>query len=274
MTEYSFGAEESPKDIRTFAYVPTVAKQKGGTRYEPKDIDNQHKVGICTGISLTQMASKVHGIKFSPDFQYLLQKTEYDKAWYEGSSILVALKVAKNFGFLPAKDFPITEADRNLTYDKYIKKLQAITPAKIAKFKKLAAKYKILAYSTVNPLDRDTLAEAIDASDAGILARFAVGSEWWTGKIEPLRPPKEVISGHAVTESNYNGRSFRIANTWGTGWADKGTAYHLLYQYSPTEAWMVYFNDMPDGIQAQVDRRGTLWGLILDLTQKVVELFR
>lgn len=74
MYKRATGAGESPYDLRTFAYVPSGIPNKGGKRYSPSDIEDQHRVGICTAISTTQNARKALGTKFSADFQYLMQK--------------------------------------------------------------------------------------------------------------------------------------------------------------------------------------------------------
>lgn len=283
--QYPTGAYESLYDIRTLSYKPTRANVKGGTRYDSKDIEDQHKVGICTSISLTQMARKALGTKFSADFQYYLQKRFYDNvvfpqwAWGEGSSPLHALKAAHNFGLLPEKDFKdlngkpyVTEEDRKLPYHKYIDKLKAIPEDEIQRLIKLAGKHKeIKAYVSV-PVTRDTLATAIDESQAGLIVRYDLGSEWWTVPIEPLRPPKQFISGHQVIETNYNGDSFRIANTWGKDWADKGTAYRIQSQYRPTEAWLVYFNELPKHVEEQLESRDSIIGKILDYLQEIIKL--
>lgn len=269
---YATGAESSQYDIRDFAYKPSGVPYKGGTRYTPEDIEDQHKVGICTAISFTQNARKALKTKFSADFQYLLQKKYIDGNWNEGSSLSSALKVGQKYGLLPEKHWTLTkESDRKLSYDKYIKKLQAVTDKDIEKLLKKAI--KITAYAKV-PVDRDFMAQAILESKAGILCRFALGKEWWTKPIEPLQPPTVVISGHAVTECNYAGSSFRIANTWGTDWADNGTAYRLQGQYKPTEAWAVYYADVPDAIQAQIDSRKEPRGTILDIIQGFIRLFQ
>jgi len=269
--EYSTGAEKSPYDLRTFSYEPTLGAKKGGVRYKAKDILDQSKVGICTSISLTQNARKATGKDYSADFQYLLQKLHVGN-WDEGSSLSTALKVARNIGMLPEKHWTHTTfADRKLGYTKYVKKLQAVTPAEIERLKKLCVKIK--AYAKV-PVDRDSLSNAIDESKAGVLARFDLGSEWWRNPIEPVRPPKKVISGHAVTLSNYDGGSFRIANTWGDDWADLGTAYHLLHQYSPTEAWLPYYNEVPEFIEVKLDNRTALMGKLLDALQTLLALLQ
>lgn len=273
---YGFATDVSPRDIRTFAYVPTTGHIVGGERYVPADIEHQHKVGICTGISHTQNARKATKRRWSADFQYLLQKLEYDKNWDEGSSIFTALKVAKNFGRLPEEHFTkwVTEADRKLPYPFYVKKLQAVPATEIERLKKIAAHYKIAAYARLPSIERDVLANAIDESKAGILARFEIGKEWWTKPIEPLRIPKEVISGHAVTISNYNGNSFRIANTWGVNWNGDGTAYFLLNQYRPTEAWIYYESETPPHIDEALKARETLIGKLQDKLQQLLELLK
>jgi hypothetical protein len=269
---YATGADKSPYDVRTFAYVPSGVPHTGGKKYTPKDIEDQHKVGICTAISLTQNARKALSIRFSAEFQYLLQKKLIDGNWNEGSSISTALKVAQKYGLLPEKEWTFTkESDRKLSYDKYIKKLQAVPTEEITKLLKKAAKYKITAYSKV-PIDRDFLAQAITESAAGLLVRHVVGKEWWTRPVEPLRPVKDVISGHAVTESNYAGRSFRIANSWGTDWADNGTAYRLHDQTKPTEAWLVHYGTPPDAVKAQLKARTSIWGKTLNVIQKLINL--
>lgn len=272
--KYATGANKSPYDIRTFTFQPTGVPQSGGVRYKSTDIDDQSRVGICTAISTTMNATKALGINFSPEFQYLCQKKFYDKNWEEGSSLSSAMKVAKNIGYLPRKYWTFTtEKDRELPYHKYIAKLQAVTDAQIEALKEKAAPYKLSAYAKV-PVDRDSLAQAIIESKAGVLTRYALGSEWWRKPIEPLRPPKKIISGHAVTDSNYDGTSFRIANSWGIDWADVGTAYRLHDQYAPTEAWIPYYNQIPEPIQKQADERLSVKGKILDLLQEVIKLMQ
>lgn len=267
---YGLGAKKSVTDIRTFTYSPVPAPVKGGKRYQPEDIEHQHKVGICTAISLTQNARKALGRKFSADFQYLLQKREYDKNWDEGSSILNALKVANNFGLLPVEHFThIKEEDRKLPYYKYVEKLKKIPDTEIERLKVLASQFKIPAYAKIT-ISRDSLANAIDESDAGILARFEVGKEWWKEPIEPLRNPAVVESGHAITECNYDGGSFRVANTWGDSWADRGTAFHLFSNYRPTEAWMVYYNHVPVHVEDEIKKRETLLAKLVDALQKLL----
>lgn len=271
---YATGAEPSSVDIRDFTYKPDKANKKGGERYNAEDIEDQHRVGICTAISLTQNARKATGIEYSADFQYLLQKKFYDKNWNEGSSARSALHIAKTYGMLPQNEWRHTmESDRKLSYSRYIAKLKNVSDAEIDRLLKIAANYKIAGYAQV-PINRDLLAAAVDESAAGLIARFLCGSTWYSSnkEIEPLRMPNPVVSGHLVTYSNYDGMSYRIANTWGDDWADKGTAYSLLQTYQPTEAWIPYYNKLPDPIKEQKEKLESLQGQLLTLLQKLVAL--
>lgn len=257
MINKGFGAIESPKDKRTVkSNTLTLATPlvKGGFEYTKDDILDQDKVGICTAISLIQNRNKANSKKYSADFQYLLQKKYYDLNWFEGSSILSALKVGKKFGFLLESDWTYTtQEDRLLTYEKYIAKLQAIPEKEIERLLKLCVD-KIGGYASVIIQPQD-IAKAIDSSEAGLLARYEVGKEWFTSKkgksswkekdISPLRPPKEIISGHAIGQVYYNyekdNRSV-LANTWGIEWARNGCADVIWDNYVPTELWLITKN--------------------------------
>jgi hypothetical protein len=268
----SLGAEPSIYDVRTFTYDKALDVYEVGESWANSPfIEDQHKVGICTAISMTMRARKHFGIDFSDDFQYLLQKKFIDQNWREGSSAFTACKVGKQYGFLPQNEWThTTMEDRKKSYDKYIAKLKAIPDEEINRLLEIAAKYKLQAYAKVK-VTPETVASAISETGSCI-ARFVVGKEWWTGKVEPLRPAVTPISGHLVNITRRKGDSYRIANSWGTDWADGGTAYGLFNQNPPTEVWQVWFADVPEPIQKQIDTRASVKGKILDLLQEIIKL--
>ena len=181
----SLGAFDSQKDSRTvknedIAKVSPFLLVTGGIDYLPSDILNQWSVGICTAISVVQLREKLTGNKYSPDFQYLLQKKLYDMNWNEGSSALVSLKVAKNYGFLPLSAWSYTtETDRQLSYADYIAKLQAIPDSEVQRLLGLCID-SIAGYASIDITDSQAIAQAIKDSDAGIICRYNVGAEWWS----------------------------------------------------------------------------------------------
>ena len=250
MNDFGTGALPSKKDKRTvkneelaFIGIPLV---KGGREYLPKDIEHQHKVGICTAISLIQLRQKQTGKQYSPEWQYLCQKKLYDGNWYEGSSIFSALKVAKNIGFLPAKEWTWTdEQDRYLPYANYISKLK-IPDTEFERLRRLCVD-KIAGYASVDVNDSQAMAKAINESEAGILCRYECGSTWWLpswkpSDINPLRKPNPATSGHAIDMIGFNYSlcsSQKLANTWGTKWCMQGQADIIHSMYAPTESWTI-----------------------------------
>lgn len=263
--EIGFGSLPSELHPKTISYDPKVSLTgvltDGGVTYQPDEIEHQRKVGICTAISLAQERQKANKKKYSPDFQYLLQKVYFDKNWEEGSSILSALRVAKNYGFLP-KDLwtYTTEDDRKLAYKDYVAKLKAIPETEIKRLIGLCVD-KIPGYAQVNVNDPMALAKAIEESKAGIICRFEVGMEWFTptwneNDINPLQPPKDPISGHAIIMSFYNYLAYlkqTLTNTWGTKWCRVGCGDVNWAKYRPTEAWVIldktfFVNDLSVGM--------------------------
>ena len=252
----TFGAFESEKDSRTIQHDDLVQFTspliKGGVVYNPEDIENQHSIGICTAISMTQNRQKRSGRKYSADFQYLLQKKFYDLNWVEGSAIFYALKVAKNYGFLPLELWThTTEQDRYLPYSTYIAKLQAIPDDEIQRLISLCID-KIAGYASVDVSDAQSIAKAINDSGEGILCRYSVGREWYSGlngqisylpkDIDPIRPPEQVIAGHAIgiTAFDYTEETLHtLCNTWGTNWCCTGNCHINWDGYKMTEAWII-----------------------------------
>lgn len=243
------GGFESPKDKRTVSHRYDMAEPlvKGGFKYGTNEIEHQHKVGICTAISTVQNREKANGKKYSPDFQYLLQKKFYDYGWFEGSSLLSALKVGKKFGFLPASEWThTTEKDRLLPYETYQNKLKGISDTEIDRLLTLCVD-KIAGYASVDITNPQAIASAIDGSEAGILCRYDCGSTWWVPSweakdINPLRRPKPATSGHAICMSEFdytNGYMQILANTWGVLWCNLGCADINWSNYPMTEAWVI-----------------------------------
>lgn len=246
------GANESKIDPRTIKHDEVVMGGAplvtGGIDYLPVDIDHQHYVGICTGISETQIRQKANGRKYSPEFQYLCQKKYYDGNWTEGSSILNALKVGKNIGFLPAELWTwTTEADRLLTYSQYIAKLQAIPDSEVLRLINLCVD-KLPGYASVDVTDPQKIAQAINDSEAGILCMYRAGDTWfipsWLPKdINPLRKPNPWTSGHAIIMNKFDYSSGFpmqvLANTWGTQWNKQGCADINWSNYPMQEAWSI-----------------------------------
>jgi hypothetical protein len=259
--EFKATARESEYDPRTYVHdmATSTVYTTGGKSYEPSDIENQWAEGICTAISLVQNAEKAVGKKYSPDFQYLLQKKYFDMDWQEGSSIFSSLKAARKYGLLPLEKFTdsqgtpyIIESDRLLQYQKYIEKLQTIPDAEIQRLLGLCEK-KITGYAMVDVSTKENIAHAIESSASGILCRYTVTTRWWSPSwnekdISPLQGDGNVVGGHAISAISYDyvTNTFqKLANTWGTLWCDKGKIDVDYSKYKMTEAWIPYYDATP-----------------------------
>lgn len=263
------GALESAKDYRTIPH-PTMAwimPPTGGIHYDTtKDLDNQRHVGICTDISVVQNANKVTGKKYSPDFGYLIQKKFIDGNWTEGSSIFNSLKAKVKYGFLPSEFWTYTtEADRDLPYDQYIAKLQAVSDSEIARLLLLCEK-PLLGYTQVDVSSIENITQAIISSAAGILCRYSTGAEWYSKPdgtyswkpedIDPITPFGDRTSGHAINASFYDVTTNPIIehpNTWGGAptperpvvWDRNGICTIDWNKYKMTEAWVPHYTPTP-----------------------------
>lgn len=284
MANKGTGAEPSAIDERTVknenlaaAGAPLV---KGGVPYLPTDIEDQHAVGICTAISFIQNREKANGRKYSPDFQYLLQKKYVDKAWFEGSSIFAALKVGKTYGLLPLELWGhTTEEDRKLSYNNYIAKLQTIPDSEIERLLKLCVD-PIAGYASVNVSDPQAIAKAISESEAGILCRYGCQKNWWTSPtgvvswqphdIDPLRNGPET-SGHAIVMNLFDYTTLPmqvLSNTWGIYWDMKGCANINWANYPMTEAWTVLRTTPPIN-QYPTIKLGSVGTVVKDAQKKL-----
>lgn len=251
-------AKESEQDERTVVHdmAMPIIYTKGG--YDYINHENQAKVGICTSISHIQLVEKVIGKKFSSEFQYLLQKKFIDGDWQEGSSIFSSLKVGKKYGYLPIDKFTyVTEADRNLPYEQYIAKLQAIPDSEITRLLSLC-EFHLTGYAQVDISSKENVSHAINSSAGGILCRYTINNRWWTdslgnitwdsSKIDPLNPNGNTVGGHAIIMSAFDytqGSNQVLSNTWGNFWNVQGNADINFDNYKPTECWIPYFGIIP-----------------------------
>jgi hypothetical protein len=251
----------SPKDARNYVHIGDLAGALPETFDIPyTDIFHQRKIGVCTAASIIQQANRHFNTKFSVDFQYYMQKLMFDGNWNEGSSLLAELTIVNNYGLLALKHFPsIIDEFPNITYDEYISVLKERIEPQIDILKAFAAQNKIKGYASVK-IDDDSIMQGIYTSSEGILVRLEVTKAYWTAlnglsswkyeDISPIQYYPPVISGHAASFTGYDFISKKLAticNTWSTSWGKNGTAQIDLSisQTRPTEAWVVYWNEIP-----------------------------
>jgi len=204
---------------------------------------------------------------FSPRFIYALCKKYDGIPNAEGTYYREAVKIVKGYGCSDNAQFP---NDVNLDKDTY-KNADLITPDAYD-----VGQIRIIkAYVQVDDLSFNGIKQAIYQNKV-VLMGVKVGTEWWTDKngngswqekdILPLRPPKQIISGHAILCYGYSNNYIFFRNSFGKDWGRNGDGYFGI-EYLPyvQEAWT--FIDLPDE---------TIKNLIKqkDLLQRLIELYQ
>lgn len=271
------GAFESKKDSRTiiepsqsglwqsiknsFSYGPI----NSGSLY--KDIFSQNSVGICTIASLITGIWNKTGIKGDENFGYFLLKKYIDNveypsspAWFEGSSLLNALRCIDKFGIVRSEYVEkYFKRDPNENYPTYIARMQkAFTPQVEAEL--LSKAEKVISYTQIKDLNDSNLALYLNDDKSFVYTRNVCGDTWyfkfingvrysafWSMSkiINPITMPTSTYfppSGHAICLAQITAEGKNYANTFGKNWNMDG---HGIVAYSPTEAYRVYVNSTP-----------------------------
>lgn len=272
---FGFGGIPSPHDYRDVLYthlqslneeaVPIPAAFKVDITALP--FDNQKQIGSCIGHAAEKDNQKniqvATGKVFplSPRFVYAKCKEIDGNPTQEGTFYKYGMLVLEQYGNMTTDLVP---DDCDLSHAQYINLGSLSLPTEAYTF---AAQFKIPGYAQLNVGNVTQLQQAIMANN-GIMLGVQVGQEWytdihgngsWAAKdVLPVRPPKSVISGHAIYVYGWdttNGQiRFWFRNSWSTNWAsttgiengtrpqdtDGGNGYFVYNDYKPfiTEGWV------------------------------------
>ncbi len=116
-----------------------------------------------------------------------------------------------------------------------------------------AAKYKIPGFIRV-PDDFYAMRAAVQVMGPLSMGLY-LGSEWWLPSwakkdINPLRTPKQIVSGHQVVAKGWGqGTLNRLRNSWSEPWCDKGEADYDAVEWGDfiQEAWAIA--DVPKDVK-------------------------
>ncbi len=243
------GAFESTPDKRDIKHTEikgALLLTIGECDYSNQPVLNQGRKGVCTAIALAQMISKMYGYQVSWTFIYKVGKRVYDQNTIEGSSLRTMLKVAYNYG---APRYELAPYDINQSYEEFMA-MADFSPEVYTD----ALKQTIGGYNSV-PIDKFSLAEAINKTPYGLYTRIESGKNFWTdkdgnitwdkNKLSPLRPFEWTTQagGHAILKRAYdytNGIMTRDRNTWGSEWCDGGEIDIPDFNDNITEAWTIF----------------------------------
>lgn len=264
----AFGALNKTQDYRDIPFSAAVTKEiEIPDSYKPPylkgvfDIPNQKQIGSCGGHAVGKY-SKIQDFLekgTNPDISY---RWIYAHAWQrnfknsgysgEGSNSRDLMWVLKNIGVGLASDFLNND---DITHAQYVD-ISGILPAAYDR----AKAYCSGGYAYVDWTNSDELKKAI-IKTGGVLIAVNVGNEWWTPSyqkqdIDPVRIPKQVISGHFIVldswdttlmgDTTFSGLVFGFPNSWGPEWADGGRNEMVYESYLPFIKDAVCMTDIPN----------------------------
>lgn len=258
LTFQNLGGIPSKRDYRSeivaahlasFAPVnptPDLPKALGTQFFQQNGIYMQSKTPSCVSHSVVELMKLYWFLKigkvinFNP--QYLHIKSAFPGAGPEdGRDEATVLSMAKSVGCCTSETLPI---NTNVTNAQYCDPSN-ITPAMDAE----ASQYKIPGYTPVG-LTQESIRNAIKTYGAVGLV-FQIGQEYFTSingvtswaqaDIDPVRPPKVIISGHAVTGTGWNEDLDHLVNHWSSLWAQNGESDWIFNEWEPflIEAWTI-----------------------------------
>lgn len=226
-------------------------------------------------------------IQLSPRFLYALCKANDGMPNTEGTSVLVALKLAQKYGVCEESYFP---SDATLPLSTF-QNSKLIPTAAFAN----AASYKIGEYLTLPNTDNATIESALEKYFM-VLTGITINEAWWTSPagvtswavadIDPLRPAVKgdpQNSDHLINIWGFDATYFDMVHDWSINWANHGTnrltALDMPWIY---ETWVIVdvmypaptpAPVIPDATPAQTQQAtGLLTQLINLLTQWVQQL--
>lgn len=264
----NLGGLQSPYDYRMVPAgliatgIPLPASFKNDI--SPFPIWNQKKIGSCVGHALAKHMQiywyRKTGqlVDFSPRWLYAMAKC-VDEWEGEGTYPATMAKIMKDYGCATEATVP---NNSDLTHENYVyqRKMENIPKAAF----KEAEKYKIPGYAFVDMKNTEEVKRVLyeNGPFAGLLR---LGKEWWTdengistwdkNKINPLRPPKVIVSGHEIVLYGYDETSFYdLSNSWSSLWNDSGNGTISISKYAPFLIEGLIIKELPPPIVDEVKR--------------------
>ena len=266
------GAVKSPKDYRDIplaafgAATPLTGKFFVDVTKLP--VWNQKKIGSCVGHAGAKYKQLLDWMetgemkKLSPRFLYAIAKARDDYP-FEGTFPRLVAKILKDHGCATEATVP---NDSDLSHEAYVyNRVESDIPEDSWAE---AKEFCIQGYAFPNVKSAAELGNAIQNYNGAMLL-MRVGKEWWTKAdgtsswsakdVVPLRPPKEIVSGHEVYLYGYevetSGRvKFYIFNSWSLDWGMTGKAWFYHDEYAPFLDEAITFVDLPNNWQETIDQ--------------------
>lgn len=248
LTNLGFGGVPSPKDYRDIALANVVGPVDLPSKFfvdiSKLPLWNQRKIGACVGHATGKYKQKLDEIDedkvFNHSARYVYGMCKaLDGFSGEGTYPRMSMKVLKDYGVCSEDVLP---NDTTLDHETYV--MHRVI-SNFDAYKEDARKYKISSYASVNVSLLEEFKQGVIVGN-GMSTLVKVGQEWYSDKngvtwdkarILPIKPPKEIISGHQIYvygyEDSEDGLDTKIhfMNSWSENWADQGRGWFWWSEY-------------------------------------------
>ena len=234
MSDRLFLLKKDTVDPRDYIFTSAMTKEELPGRVDMRakmpPVVDQSKLGSCTANAIVsglrqflEIKNKAPNVVLSRLFLYWHERQlEGTLGKDEGAEIRTGMKLLKNMGVCPEKDFP------------YVISTYNDPPSKEAQDN--AEAYKIEEYSRVENLDmvKAALAEGYPVVFGySVYSSFKSEEATQTGRIPLPQEGEQLLGGHAVLAVGYDDFTEVVIcrNSWGSKWGDHG------YFYLPYDFW-------------------------------------
>lgn len=243
--------ESTPKGCKLLYPTSSPIPSSSVTDVSPIPIFNQQYQPSCVAHAIVTYVMWLHYKKtgkiklLSPRFLYAITIREMGTDPHDGSSLKVALQMAKKYGICEDVYFPNTTDISIPEYADATKIPQVAYDS--------ALDYRIGDFYFLTSLTQQSIRQAIHEWGL-ILYGIRISDKWWkpsysAGDLLPIRPPNgfsdPTISGHLVTGFGYDDTPqdyFR--NEWSANWAAAGNGY-----FASNELPYVYEGAIIEGLR-------------------------
>ncbi len=246
MTPHGFtnlGGKDKPvdtRDIKLGAAAPisyTFPKEINNLSALTAAVEYQRQQPACGAYSGAALRGMVDACRYTPRYTWADIKTFDGMPIEWGTDIRSIFKSITKQGTL---EFPLLGDESTLPLPQYV--LPKITSA----MRENASRHNGKGYGFITDKTFKGIKQFIADNGPSIML-MRVGSEMWTAPngqaswqekdILPLRPPKQIVSGHFVVIHSYDEKRIYFLNSWSDEWGRKGHGYF-------EEDYMPFINDV------------------------------
>lgn len=275
------GGLPSPKDKRDFkigqVQAPITIPESYFTDLGKLPVLYQGKQPSCVGHATALALMHADWLELgkvtqlSPRFLYALAKRD-DGFDGDGTYYRQCFKEAQEFGVCQE---PLFKNDIELDKDEY-KDSTRITPDAYTD----AQPRVIKSYVRLDDMSLAGIKQAIYQNKL-VLLGVKLGKEWWTNtsgdsawtekEVLPVRPPVDIISGHAILAYGYDQDYIYFVNSWSKDWGRLGIGY-FGKEYMPFvyEGWT--FIDLPNSVVENLLQQKSLLEKVVELLKQLIGL--